>query len=529
MNILLNTRVKVNDTSVLGREPVSKPKRQFSALDKSRRRAKQNLETGKVLGEIARKRGDISAEVTADLLKVSADKRANGELINFVDRNGRKFNCPQSLFSANTRLDTNYAIKSARRHRKRIYEAFESHLEKIIENDWSVSLLTPTYPNLLGIGFELNDDFQAGALERFLQMKIFDEFFYAGFIKTESTLGNSRERAKTGRDFDLFIDGLNYHNHAIVVNHKPFADGETSELENRLAFMQKNPGKVDAGEMQKVKDSLRLVDAWTDCLNKSHLEIFGKPLQVNTKSGRVRFKFQNVSLDEIKEYEPNESRNGIFWEVAKTIDYTAKGSSFKDLPPDLLLEAETTLRGKRIINSFGAFRNQVKRKLETKPSLVKPVNITEQELTGSEPKSLFDNALRGENEKLKTYGIRLCEQGLRATWLRYLDANKGVMIENRRKALLERFPNAVFIDLDGETHTGWQVDKMLDQLEKESQPNYKVETDYWHKFKRYEITFDEQSYRQSENQYFDALENRRYEDFTQRLSGLGGALGLELG
>ncbi len=83
----------------------SESKPPISALEKSRKRARQNLETGKLLGAIAESCHDASAEVTADLLKLSAYDKANGELTNLIDKKGRAFTCPQSLISANTLLE----------------------------------------------------------------------------------------------------------------------------------------------------------------------------------------------------------------------------------------------------------------------------------------------------------------------------------------------------------------------------------------------------------------------------------------
>ncbi len=392
-----------------------KPK--FSAIEKSRKRAKQNLQTGTILGEIAEAQRDVSAEVVADLLKLSGCDQANGELTNLVDKKGRVYNCPQSLISANTRLDTNYQIKTARRHRKRIYEAFVDRIGEIKEHNLNVSFLTPTFPNLLGVGFADNDRFQARAWELFLQMKIFDEFFYAGFSKTEWTLGGAGERRKTGRAFDLYKDGINYHSHVLCINYKPFAEGETFQLENKLEFM-KGKKHYTADDKRLIRNSLKLVSAWTTCLKKAHREIFGKPFKVDTKSGRVKFTFQNVAISEIQDYDVEKSKNGIFWEIAKTANYTAKGNNYNTLTPGLLLEAENVFRGKRLINSFGVFRKQVQKLSSTSQPLVNQPTKQSEISSNLIDNSLFDNVLRGETESLKTYDILLCSQGLRNTWLR---------------------------------------------------------------------------------------------------------------
>jgi hypothetical protein len=358
-------------------------------------------------------------------------------------------------------------------------EAFASRLDEVKEHKLSVSFLTPTFPNLLGIGFADNDRFQAKAWELFLQMQIFGEFFYAGFSKTEWTIAEG---------FDLYKDGINYHSHVLCINHKPFAEGVTPDLENKLAFMNKDK-RYTAEDKRLLRNSLRIVSAWTNCLQKAHRELFGKPLKVKTNSGRVRFTFQNVNISEIKSYDIDEARNGIFWEIAKTANYTAKGNSYKGLTPELLLEAENVFSGKRLINSFGVFRKQVERTSETSPNLVKQLTKQSENYTEQTPNSLYDNVLRGENEPLKSYGIRLCEQGLRDTWLRYLEVNKDLIISKRRDALLERFPNSVFTDLTGQSYYGWQAVKSLKQKEKELRADYNPASDNYYLFKQYQKAY----------------------------------------
>jgi hypothetical protein len=430
---------------------ISQQKPRITAIEKSRRRARQNLQTGQKLGKVAQTQKDTAAEVTADLLKLSAHEKASGELTNLKDKNGRVFNCPYSFISAHSILDTNYQNRTARRHRKTIYEAFEKHLPDIVEHNLDVSFLTPTFPNLLGIGFADNDKFQTKAWELFLQTKVFADFFYAGYQKTESTLGNKAERKRLKRAFDLKLDGLNYHCHVVCINYKPFANGNTPEIENKLLSLRKNGGT--ATEKRPLLNSLRIVSAWTKCIRKAHREIFGKSLKIQTNSSRARFSFQKVPLDQIKEFNLDESRNGIFWEIAKAANYTGKAASFRDLPPELLLEAENVFRNKRLINPFGAFRKYVQKDSDEPDSLLNQSTKQTENTPRNSRKWLSDSELRGKNEPLKTYGIRLCEQGLRDTWIQYLDKNIDGIIKKRRDALLERFPDAVFTDLSGKSYT----------------------------------------------------------------------------
>jgi hypothetical protein len=479
-------------------QTITKPK--FSAIEKSRKRAKQNLQTGTILGEIAKAQGDVSAEVVADLLKLSGCDKANGELTNLVDKKGRAYNCPQSLINASTRLDVNYQIKTARRHRKRIYEAFIDRIDEIKQHNLNVSFLTPTFPNLLGVGFADNDRFQARAWELFLQMKIFGEFFYAGFSKTEWAIA---ER------FDLHKHGINYHSHILCINYKPFAEGVTPDLENKLAFMNRDKGYT-AEDKRLLRNSLKIVSAWTDCLQKAHREVFSKPLKVKTNSGRVRFTFQNVNISEVKSYDVDEARNGIFWEIAKTANYTAKGNSYKGLTPELLLEAEDVFKGKRLINSFGVFRKQVLKLSTTSQPLVNQPTKRSERPANFVDNSLFDNALRGEKESLKKYGVRLCSQGLRDTWLRYLEVNKDLIIAKSRDLLLGRFPNGVFTDLSGQSYYGWKAKRLLNQKEKELCPEYSSESDNYHLFREYLQYLDEQEFKVTEEEFFDELEGNGF-------------------
>jgi hypothetical protein len=430
---------------------ITEQKPRITAIEKSRRRARQNLQTGKTLGEVAKTHKDTTAEVTADILKLSAYPKASGELRNLKDKKGRAFNCPYSFISANSILDTNYQKRTARRHRKTIYEAFERHLPDIVEHNLDVSFLTPTFPNLLGIGFADNDRFQTRAWELFLQTKVFADFFYAGYSKTESTLGNKAEREKLKRAFDLKLDGINYHCHALCINYKPFANGNTPDIENKLVALRKNGATTE--EKRPLLNSLKVVSAWTQCVKKAHKEIFGKFLRIKTNSHRARFSFQKVPLDQIKEFNPDESRNGIFWEIAKAANYTGKAASFRDLPPELLLEAENVFRNKRLINPFGAFRKYVNKDSDDTDHFIKQSTQQTENTRRNSLKLFSESDLRGKNEPLKTYGIRLCSQGLRDTWLQYLDKNIDGIIEKRRDALLERFPNAVFTDLSGKSYT----------------------------------------------------------------------------
>jgi hypothetical protein len=511
----------------------TKGKQKLNSLETAARRANETGKNGKKLATAPNIKSDIESLVVADMLIFSSDKRANGSLKNLVDKKEREYECAVALVQASTVLDATYSAKKARTHRKTISDAFVAALPDVIEFGLNIGFQTPTFPNLLGIGFEQNDEFQTAVWEMFLQDKVFHEFFYAGYAKTDWTLGGKPERKRRKRAFDLDLDGINYHLHALSINHKPLAAGETSRLEDRLTRLKaKKTNKTKAEthiaafykiEKRHIRNSLKVVKAWTKCLKTVHQKMFGKPLRIKTKSGLARFTFQNVSVDEIKNYDAGESKSGIFFEIAKTASYTAKGLDFKELTPELLHDAEKTFRNKRLINPFGAFRQAVQRQSKADAlSLVKQPTKQPQIPISETDNTLFDNVLSGEKETLKNYGIRLCSQGLRETWLNYLKINAPLIIEKRRVDLLGRFPNAIFTDLNGEKFYGWRAERILLREQYLKTPEYNPETDYLLRQAAYRLTIDEEEYKRREHESFDAYEQStkklRRNKFRERLT-----------
>jgi hypothetical protein len=202
--------------------------------------------------------------------------------------------------------------------------------------------------------------------------------------------------------------------------------------------------------------------------------------------------------------------SGIFFEIAKTASYTAKGLDFKELTPELLHDAERTFRNKRVINPFGAFRQAAQRQPKTVALTL--VNQPTQQPTKAQlekDNTLFDNVLSGEKETLKNYGIRLCSQGLRDTWLNYLKVNVPLIIEERRNNLLGRFPHAVFTDLTDKTYYGWRAEKLMKQRQKESLPDYDGNSDTFRKFESYQLANDADEFKAKEDYYHFVNDIRR--------------------
>jgi hypothetical protein len=304
----------------------------------------------------------------------------------------------------------------------------------------------------------------------------------------------------------------------------PFAEGSTFELENQLKAMNKD--KRFSVSKKLIRQTLKFISAWTKCLKKAHLEIFGTELKIKSKSGRVQFDCKNVSLDEIKSYNINESKNGIFWELAKASSYTAKVRGFEELTPELLCEAENFYRNKHIISPFGSFhkssgksRAKVSKVAESvQADLDKATTYRSEQTAQLSLKSLFIDTLRGEKEKLKDYGIRLCSLGQRAHWENYLSSQKDFLVAEQREKLLSRFPDGIYTDNTGQKFYGWRAEQRRIREQKRLLPEYNPATDSYRKFESYQLTYDADEYRRAENKFFDDLELKKFDDYQKRLA-----------
>jgi hypothetical protein len=367
-----------------------------------------------------------------------------------------------------SRLSDAYQRKQTTRQRKKIYEAFLSRMDEIKDRELEVCFFTPTFPNLLGVGFEKNAAFQARAWELFLKNSFIREIFEGGYAKTEFTTGNKKQREKEGRRFSLELDGINYHCHALTILKKALAFDDSHELENRLLAMNKDQSLV-AEDKRLIRRSLRVVKIWTRCLKVAHREVFQKFLRIKTKSGNAKVSFQKVNLSEIENHS-DAKQKGILFELC---GYAAKQADFMDLDPELLAEAEEVFRNKRIINPFGCFRSKPKTKTERNNNLDEQSdNLTDPLLNHqtyrkeNEPnikaKLLRYQTFKGDLKSLKKIGIGLCESGQREAWLKHLKNISDSLIALRRNRMLSRFPNAIFTDLEGNIFYGSEVRRTLE-------------------------------------------------------------------
>jgi G:T-mismatch repair DNA endonuclease (very short patch repair protein) len=436
--------------------------------DIAKRAAKRQSKNCSILsGRLGSAAKDAHQQVTADLLELQSSPTANGVLHNLEDAKGREYKCSVGFEFAYSRLSDNYQKRQTTRQRKRIYDAFMDHLAEIKDQGLEVCFFTPTFPNLLGVGFAENADFHALAWELFLKKLIVRRFFKGGYNRTEFTLGGKADRAKTGRKFDLSVNGINWHSHALTILKMPLEFGDSQELENLLAGMDKDK-KYTAKDKRLVRRSIRIVKVWTACLKAAHQAIFKKSLKIKTLSKQVKVTFQKVDISEIEEHS-NENRKGILFELC---GYTAKQTDFMELEPELLAEAEAVFRNRRVLNPFGCFKKEAKRKTSadkqpkdelinlSDPLLKQPTYRLKKEGKRG-VKSLRYQTFTDAKKSLRKIGIEMCEAGKREDWLRHLEKIKNSLISRRRNRMMTRFPNGIFTDLTGQRYYGENAKSFL--------------------------------------------------------------------
>jgi hypothetical protein len=404
--------------------------------------------------------------VIADLLEVEGDPKANGVLHNLKDGKEREYSCAIGAQFAYNRLSATYQRRQTSRQRRRLQTAFMEKLDFIQKNNLEVCFFTPTYPNLLGVGFEKNAEFHAKVWELFLRDKFIRKMFLGGYSRTEWTAGKKKERLETGASFDLNVDGLNWHNHALVILKKALAFGDSHQLENRLEGIKQGKITVSKKEKLLLGRSLKIVKKWTEFLKVAHKQVFKKCLKIKTISGNSKVDFKKVDLAEIENHS-NKNRKGILFEIC---GYISKQSDFKSLSPELLKEGEAVFRHKRVLVPFGCFKQRLpdfhffhaflsvwtdsEKQEQPKEPLLKSYTCRKDFDPEINAKFLCYQTLTDTKKSLKKIGLEMYEAGKGKDWLVHLGKIKNYLITKHRNNLLKRFPNATFTDLTGQTYYG---------------------------------------------------------------------------
>jgi hypothetical protein len=523
----MNTLNTLNITQTFGKVnfvPKNAEKKSNLEFSVSSLRLAQNLKTAKrqaenslLLSSRLKVANEIEPDnhqlVTADLLALEGDPKANGVLHNLKDGKEREYSCAIGAQFAYNRLSATYQRRQTSRQRRRLQAAFMEKLDFIQKNKLEVCFFTPTYPNLLGVGFEKNAEFHSKSWELFLRDKFIRKMFAGGYSRTEFTAGKKKERLETGASFDLNVHGLNFHNHALVILKKALEFSDSHQLENKLQGIKDGNITVSKDDKDALDRSLKIVRKWTKCLKVAHKQVFKKCLKIKTTSGNSKVDFKKVDLAEIENHS-NEKRKGILFEVC---GYISKQADFKSLSPELLAEAEEVFRHKRVLVPFGCFKQRLpdfhffhaflsvwtdsgkqeqpkenlpeKELLDVGYPLLKSYTCRKDFDPEINAKSLCYQTLTDTKKSLKKIGVEMCDAGKRNDWLVHLGKIRNYLISKHRNSLLSRFPDAIFTDLTGQRYYGRNLQPLLEgkQLER-----YRINREATAETSRYSLTTEHQ-------------------------------------
>jgi hypothetical protein len=392
---------------------------------------------------------DADALAAADTILAAARPENIWHAEGLTGADGKPFAGYGSFTNAASRLDQAYAKASTSKARKRVAE-YMGRVEAKDENGISIKqqsgyhkmFVTLTMPTLIGFGFKRTLDFFDDASRRFRQCKLFRDKVRGGVRGVEFTLGDQRcdkhIRLKTKwkdcrscadcRAFVWAFDTHGYHFHAHYVLWSKKLDWE------------------------------ELGEAWTKSLQAT-AEEFGVELVIGTSHGRVLVDTRKVT--ERGNRRDSISETGAIDEACK---YITKGSDFEKIPESELVEINSALAGRRMIEPLGEANTRKGSTAARKDAAGQKHNLDEPVIVESSP---LTDEYDSELESLRKYGARMIRAGKRARWLETLRQVYAARADYRKVQLAERYPNAKFITLAGEsfpsnapviTRDNWEAD-----------------------------------------------------------------------
>jgi hypothetical protein len=348
---------------------------------------------------------DAEALAVADMI-LEASRVENiwhGEDLHNAD--GEAFEGYGSLNFASSRLDPSYMAMSSRRGRRRVRDSLADVRPQVGEH---LRMVTLTMPKLTGVGFEKTISVFDDARGRLRKRKWFKTTFRGGVFGEEFTLG-------TGGDA--------YHVHAHILTWSKWVEWVT------------------------------LGEEWTSCL-KASAAAHGIEMDFATAHGRAVVDVRLVTSK--RRGKGTVSVSDAVSEVAK---YITKGSTFAELPPAQLVEVERTLRGRRMVETFGEANNR-KGKSEAIADVTGESSNADETRAYLDTQDTVDGAHtlteggRKRSESLRVVGARMIRAGQRVLWvemLRFVYANRR---DWRKRQLAMRYPVATFRGLDGSVWYG---------------------------------------------------------------------------
>jgi hypothetical protein len=373
-------------------------------FEKAQHRQNLTLKIADNLSFAAIGQEDAEAEAIADMLYEDA-KDENlwvAEDLDFIDgKTGkRKFiDAYGSLNVVPSRSNPAYLKLKSARGRKRLEAAIRRVKPQSGEK---LRFITLTLPDLFGFDFASGYEVLTGAMVRFKNTPYFKKNFRGGGSSDEFTLGEN-------------LTHFHFHEHL-------------------LAYTK----WLDFGELRRV---------WTLCLQKAALGM-GRELKLATKDGLAV-----ADVREVRSRAANSSCEiSLKDAIRETCKYTVKGSDFANIPTQFVVQVETSLRGRRLVETFGEANL---RKGRTKMEAVEQRQNVHKNDT-IQDFSDFEN-VELKPETLRKKGARLIREGRRDEWKAELTRVYAERRQFRRNKLAQRYQYAIFCTLSGEVWRGVKV------------------------------------------------------------------------
>ncbi len=344
----------------------------------------------------------IHSLFTAESLLANSGTANHFVAENLHTAKGESFTGFGSWTVASSSLDCAYLKAKSKKSRKAIKEALELCKQYLSANKTGSykHFVTFTQPTL--IGASLKDTFAVAdyAWSLFRKRKYFVSNIYGAVIASEFTLGEKYKTEK--RLWSSAKDGYHAHRHLICF-------GKWLDVEQL---------KID----------------WSECLETSAKK-FGYSLNFNTSNGLAVVNRQTVWSDD-KAVE----------ELGK---YICKSSTFDELPASEIIEADRTLQGRRMLQTFGKCNKRVGSQAVDLHLDTKSAN------DGNKSEKVIKlNKNAGEKVYLKsTFKAKLEAKGLEHARI-YLKRELAKRRNWRIQDFLQRFPSALVTDLDGNQYKG---------------------------------------------------------------------------
>jgi hypothetical protein len=366
---------------------------------------------------------DAEALAVADMILESARPQNiwHGEDLHNVD--GEVFEGYGSLNFASSRLEPSYMAMSSRRARRRVKDSLARVRPQSGEHLRMVTLTMPETEAGFEKAMTVFDD--ARALLRKRQW--FKDTFRGGVFGEEFTVGEA---------------GDHYHVHCHVVAWSKWVVWS------------------------------KLGDEWSACLQASAAKNQVE-MMFATEHGRAVVDVRLVTSK--RRGKGTISEDDAIKEVAK---YITKGNTYEELSPAQLIEVERTLRGRRMVETFGEANKRKGKSVEV--ASVEQVTSLEERKDGNKSPyldtqntidgcSTLAKANKSRSESLRVVGARMISKGKRELWLEMLRFIYAERREWRKRQLAIRYPAATFRGLDGSVWYGVekiQASALSDRVER---------------------------------------------------------------